>query len=426
MAKSVRPPVLEAAKPVVPKPNHERCRICGSLLPPPFFDLGPMPLANAFLRSLDEAAAEPRYPLAVAGCESCGLVQLNHVVPAEQLYRNYIYVSSTSAAVRAHARWLSQELPRRYGWSASDLLVEIASNDGTVLKEFQRAGMQVLGVEPAANIAALADQAGVPTAVKFFNAATAKELQGRHGRARAILARHVFAHVDDLHDFFSGVDALLADDGVFIVEVPYLGNIIRKLEFETIYHEHLSYIALKPVVALCREHQFELVDVDAVDQQGGSVLLHMRRRGRSAVLGPVHAMLEREDFTSPDAQAAFAARLQSWRRRFQSTVSELAGQGARFIGYGAAAKANTLLNYCPDVAVRLECILDRSSLKHGRFAPGTHLEVRPVERWAESRATHMVILAWNFSEEIIKQMQPFAERGGRFIVPVPRTDALGD
>src|SRR3989338_1489319 len=172
MADGSRPSVLEAAKPVVTKPNHERCRICGSRLPAPFLDFGPMPLANAFLRSLDEAAAEARYPLAVAGCESCGLVQLNHVVPAEQLYSSYIYVSSTSEAVRRHARWLAQELPGRYQWGASDLLVEVASNDGTVLKAFQQAGIQVLGVEPAVNIAALAEQDGVPTAVKFFNAAT--------------------------------------------------------------------------------------------------------------------------------------------------------------------------------------------------------------------------------------------------------------
>ena len=386
-----------------------------------------MPLANAFLRSLDEATAEPRYPLAVAGCEFCGLVQLNHVVPAEQLYGNYIYVSSTSEAVRTHARRLAQELPGRYRWGPSDLLVEVASNDGTVLKAFQRAGIRVLGVEPAANIAALAEQDGVPTAVKFFNAAAAKELSQRYGKAAGILGRHVFAHVDDVHDFFAGVETLLADDGVFLVEVPYLSSLLKRLEFDTIYHEHLSYFALKPVVQLCRAHDFELVDVDMVNQQGGSVLLHMRHPGRSVVSPTVQVMVDDEqnnEFTSPRAWQVFATRLQSWRWEFQSLITELTGAGARLVGYGAAAKANTLLNYCPDVAARLDGILDRSPLKHGRFTPGTHVEVRPAERWADSRATHMLILAWNMAEEIMRQMRPFAERGGRFVVPVPEPTVL--
>ena len=429
MGERVPPAVLEAARPAVPRPNRERCRICGTRLSPPFLDLGPMPLANAFLRSLDEATAEARYPLAVAGCESCGLLQLNHVVPAERLYSNYIYVSSTSEAVRTHARWLAQELPRRYGWGASDLLVEVASNDGTVLKVFQQAGIGVLGVEPAANIAALAEQDGVPTAVTFFNASTAKELRERHGRAKAILGRHVFAHVDDVHDFFIGVETLLADDGVFLVEVPYLGTLLNRLEFDTIYHEHLSYFALEPVRRLCRGHGFELVDVDVVNLHGGSVLMHMRRAGRASVSEPLRAMLEEErcgGFTSPEAWRIFATRLRWWRSVFQRLIAGLSDAGARFVGYGAAAKASTLLNYCPEVAARLECVLDRSPLKHGRFTPGTHLEVRPVERWTECRATHMLILALNLAEEIVRQMQPFAERGGRFVVPIPSPRVLED
>ena len=411
------------------RPNHRTCRMCGTKLPAPFIDFGPMPLANSFLASRQEASTEARYPLAVTCCPSCGLVQLNHVVPAEQLYRNYIYVSSTSEAVRTHARWLSQELTRRYGWGASDLLVEVASNDGTVLKAFQQAGIGVLGVEPAANIAALAEQDGVPTAVKFFNAATAKELQERHGKAAAILGRHVFAHVDDVHNFFTGVDALLADDGVFLVEVPYLGTLFAGLEFDTIYHEHLSYFALEPVARLCEDHEFELVDVDEVSLHGGSVLLHMRHRGRGVASKRLRAMLEKERrdaLTSPRTWAAFAQRVRNWQEEFESFISGRIQQGARFIGYGAAAKANTLLNYCPDAATRLECILDRSPLKQGRFTPGTHLEVKPVERWTESRATHMLILAWNFADEIARQMQPFAERGGRFVVPIPEPRVLED
>ena len=431
MAERSRPTLLEAAKPVVTRPNHARCRICGTGLPTPFLDFGPMPLANAFLRSLDEAAREPRYPLAVCSCEGCGLVQLNHVVPAEQLYRNYIYVSSTSEAVRAHAQWLARELPRRYGWqySSSLLVVEVASNDGTVLKAFLDQGLPVLGVEPAANIAALAEQAGVATAVKFFNTSNAKELRERHGKAAAILGRHVFAHVNDVHDFLNGVDTLLADDGVFLVEVPYAGTLLEHLEFDTIYHEHLSYFALGPVAQLCQDHEFELVDIDEVNLHGGSVLLHIRRRGRGAVSQRLRAMLEeerRKALTSPRTWTAFARRVRRWRETFEQFIDDRIRQGARFIGYGAAAKANTLLNCCPEAAAKLDGILDRSPLKQGRFTPGTHLEVRPVERWTDSRATHMLILAWNLAEEIVRQMRPFAERGGRFAVPIPEPRVLAD
>jgi novobiocin biosynthesis protein NovU/D-mycarose 3-C-methyltransferase len=427
MAKAFRSAVIEAARPAVPRPNHERCRICGSRLPAPFLDFGPMPLANAFLRSLDEAAAEPRYPLAVAGCESCGLVQLNHVVPAEQLYSNYIYVSSTSEAVRTHAQWLAAELPRRYGWGRSSLLVEVASNDGTVLKAFQAAGIPVLGVEPAANIAALAEQEGVPTAVKFFNAATAKELSQRYGKAAGILGRHVFAHVDDVHDFLTGVDTLLGPDGVLLIEVPYAGDLFRNREFDTIYHEHLSYFTLEPVDRLCRDHGFRLADVDRVALHGGSVLLHLRREGRAEPSGRLARMLEDERtarLTEPETLRAFAASVAAWRERFLDRIETLARGGSRLIGYGAAAKANTLLNYCPAAAERLEAILDRSPHKQGRFTPGTHLEVKPVERWTESPATHMLILAWNFADEIVRQMRPFAERGGRFVVPIPEPKVL--
>src|SRR4051794_25269815 len=222
-------------------PAHTRCRICRAAFPPPFLDLGEMPLANAFLSSAAEFAGEQRYPLAVAACQDCGLVQLTYVVPAEILYRDYIYVSSTSDGVRAHAARLAATLVEQYGWRQSSLIVEVASNDGTVLKAFQRQNVHVMGVEPARNIAAIAERDGVPTVPEFFEPATARAIRASNGPAAAIIGRHVFAHVDDVHAFFDAVDALLTDDGVFIVEVPYLADFLDHLEFDTVYHEHLSY-----------------------------------------------------------------------------------------------------------------------------------------------------------------------------------------
>jgi len=409
-------------------PNHTQCRICGTALPDPFFDLGSMPLANAFLSSLEAAVSEVSYPLAVTACPTCGLVQLNHVVPAEQLYRNYLYVSSTSEAVRAHAAWLADALVRRYGWRPTDCLVEVASNDGTVLKSFQRAGMRVLGVEPARNIAAMAEADGVPTITEFFNAATAKRVASAHGRAAGILARHVFAHVNNLHDFLEGVNVLLHDDGVFVIEMPYLGSLFSQMEFDTIYHEHLSYFSLAPLMRLCRDHGLELVDAEPITLHGGSILFYVRRpRPGLARSRRLEELLEEERhmaLTSPQTLTRFGASVRRWRDDFTDWIGELQKGGARLLGYGAAAKANTLLNYCPSVAASLECILDRSPLKQGRYTPGTHLPVKPVEHWLASPATHLLILAWNFKEEIIRQMQPFARRGGRFVIPIPTPEVV--
>ncbi len=407
---------------------HTHCRICQSPLPEPFLDLGNMPLANAFLSSLEEVAIERSYPLAVTACNRCGLVQLNYVVPAEQLYRTYIYFSSTSDAVKRHAAWLSAELMQRYGWDRSRLLVEVASNDGTVLKFFQQIGLRVLGVEPAVNVATAAKAAGVPTLEDFFNTTTAKEIATRYGQATCILGRHVFAHVNNLDDFLDGVCTLLADDGVFIIEVPYLGDLLSDLEFDTIYHEHLSYFALKPIVRLCATHGLHLVDVDRVRLHGGSMILHMCRAGSSRVASQrLTQMLAQEEMLAldtPETLHRFGTAVRAWRDQCAGLIAELQRSGARLVGYGAAAKGNTLLNYCPPAASALECILDRSPHKQGLYTPGTHILVKPPAYWAESGATHIVILAWNFREEIMRQMDLFAQHGGRFVVPIPEPKVI--
>ncbi len=403
-------------------PAHTHCRICKTPLPSPFLDLGDMPLANSFLNSPAEFAHEESFPLAVAACAGCGLVQLDYVVPAERLYRDYIYVSSTSEGVTAHANVLAEGLIRQYGWTAADLIVEVASNDGTVLKAFKRRNVRVLGVEPARNIAAIAEQDGVPTIAEFFNPASAQTVLSGHGPAAGILGRHVFAHVDDVHSFFEAVEACLAPHGVFVIEVPYLGDFLEKREFDTIYHEHLSYVSLEPMARLCGMHGFELVDVERGSLHGGVIILHMRRKGVGRPSDRLMRMLETErllKLSHPASLQAFVRGVTDWKDQFEALIGELEKSGARFVGYGAAAKANTLLNYCPDIARSLTRILDRSPHKHGRYTPGTHIRVEPAESWESFDATHMVILAWNFHQEITRQMKGFEDRGGRFIVPIP-------
>jgi SAM-dependent methyltransferase len=383
-----------------------------------------MPLANSFLTTPAEFDSEATYPLAVAGCPACGLVQLNYVVPAEQLYRDYIYVSSTSDGVRAHAGYLAETLIAQYGWTPSDLVVEVASNDGTVLQAFKQRDVRVLGVEPARNIAAIANASGIPTIAEFFNLASAGTVLRDHGRAAAILGRHVFAHVDDVHEFLEATKACLADDGVFLIEVPYLGDFLAKLEFDTIYHEHLSYISLGAMEHLCREHDMALLDVEPIALHGGSVVIHMRRRALGATPSQrLAGMLQKEResaMTSPSRLEKFAADVRNWKARFEALIEKLQRDGATLVGYGAAAKANTLMCYSPEAARSLRYVLDRSPHKQGRYTPGTHLRVEPVDYWANGpMPTHMVLLAWNFKDEIMAQMKPFADRGGSFVVPIP-------
>lgn len=411
-------------------PKHTNCRICSTALPDPFLDLGSVPLANAFLSRPEEFVDEATYPLAVAGCPTCGLVQLNFVVPAEQLYRDYIYVSSTSDGVSVHADRLSQGLITQYGWTSSSLVVEVASNDGTVLQAFKRRGVRVLGVEPARNIASIATAAGIPTVAEFFNRESAETVLRDFGRAAAIIGRHVFAHVDDVHEFLEAVKICLADDGVFVIEVPYLGDFLEKLEFDTVYHEHLSYISLGAMEMLCREHDMALVDVERISLHGGSVVIHMQRRSQGAE--PSARLVELLDkerasgIAAPERLARFAADVAAWKIQFEALIEELVREGATLIGYGAAAKANTLLCYCPAAAKSLSYILDRSVHKHGRYTPGTHIRVEPIERWKDgATATHMVVLAWNFKDEIMAQMHQFSDAGGRFVIPIPEPRVVG-
>jgi hypothetical protein len=404
-------------------PFHSHCRICRTELPEPFLDFGKTPLANAFLRSPGDFEREQFFPLAVAACSSCGLVQLDYVVPAEQLYRDYIYVSSTSEAVSAHAETLAQNLVEQYRWGPSSLLIEIASNDGTVLKAFSRRGVRVLGIEPATNVAAVAEADGVETVNEFFTKDVARAVAKEHGQVAGLMGRHVLAHIDDLHDCFEGVDALLSPDGVFVVEMPYLGDLLEHVEFDTIYHEHLSYFPLAPIKQIAAMHGLRLVDAERIGLHGGSVILHLRKGAAGAPTARLEHMFEEEQrkaFTSQSALREFARLAEAHKHRFEAFVDELSGSGARLIGYGAAAKANTMLNYCPVAAKALGVILDRSPHKHGWFTPGTHIPVQPPEAWREIGASHMLILAWNFQDEIVRQMRGFAEEGGQFVQVRPR------
>jgi novobiocin biosynthesis protein NovU/D-mycarose 3-C-methyltransferase len=266
--------------------------------------------------------------------------------------------------------------------------------------------------------------AGIPTIAEFFNGDSAAAVVKASGRASIILGRHVFAHVDDVHEFVEAVKSCLADDGVFLIEVPYLCDFLEKLEFDTIYHEHLSYVSLGAMEHLCRRHGMEIVDAEPIALHGGSVIIHMKRTVPGARPSErLTRMMEKErqaGMIDPQRLAMFSQAVGAWKAKFEALVNRLEGEGAMLVGYGAAAKANTLMCYCPSAAQSLRYILDRSAHKQGRYTPGTHIRVEPVDRWLEgARPTHMLLLAWNFKDEIMAQMKAFSAAGGRFVVPLP-------
>jgi novobiocin biosynthesis protein NovU/D-mycarose 3-C-methyltransferase len=406
--------------------KRTHCRACGEDRLRPFLELGPQPLANAFLKSPAEFAGEQRYPLDVYFCEGCALVQLADVIDPEVLFRNYIYVTGTSKTIAEHNVRYAATVVELLCLTPSDLVVEVASNDGSLLKCFQTHGVRTLGVEPASNIAAMARASGVETLDWFFNAATAAKVRASHGAARAVIGNNVLAHVDDTRDFLAGAAALIADDGLVITEVPYLGEFMDRLEYDTVYHEHLCYFSVSSLMRLCEAVGLSIVRVDHVPVHGGSVRMYAGPRTRHAEHAPAVRALaadeQRQGLTSLARFQRFGADVAENRRALLALLNRLKGEGKRIAGYGAPAKGNTLLNYCGITTDLIPYTVDRNPMKVGTYAPGSHIPVRPYEGTFEAeRPDYIVILPWNFADEIMQQPKEreFHSKGGRFIIPIP-------
>ena len=361
---------------------------------------------------------EPRYPLELARCTACGHVQLSVTVPPEIMFRNYLYVSGTSDTIPAHFAAYANDVAERFV-PKGGLVVEIGSNDGTLLRAFDRGFVRVLGVEPARNIAAMANAAGVPTPDEFFGEAIAGEIATKHGRASAIIGNNVVAHIDDLHGLMNGVTALLEDRGVFVAEFPYLVDLLEKTAYDTIYHEHLSYFSVRSVDDLASRHGLHLIDVRRIGVHGGSIRVFISRDGEASL--EVKNLLSVEDAGGLRAGRplrAFVGAVQRQREDLKRVLGEIRSS-RHLAGYGAPAKGNTLLNYCEIDRSVLDFIVDKSPLKHGLVTPGTHIPVEPVDRLRGSGIRDTLLLAWNFADEVIRQQSAYRAQGGRFIVPIP-------
>jgi novobiocin biosynthesis protein NovU/D-mycarose 3-C-methyltransferase len=334
------------------------------------------------------------------------------------MFRNYVYVSGTSDTIPAHFAAYAKEVAERFV-PKGGLVVEIGSNDGTLLRAFDRGAVRVLGVEPARNIAAMANAAGVPTLDEFFGEAIAGEIAAKHGRASAIIGNNVVAHIDDLHGLMNGVTTLLDERGVFVAEFPYLVDLLDKTAYDTIYHEHLSYFSVAAVRELASRHGLRLVDVRRVGVHGGSIRVFISAEGEeSAEVQELLALEESSGLRDGRPLGSFVAAVRRQREDIMRVLREIRSS-RHLAGYGAPAKGNTMLNYCGIDRTILDFIVDRSPLKHGLLTPGTHIPVEPPERLAASDVRDTLLLAWNFADEILRQQDAYRSRGGRFIIPIP-------
>jgi SAM-dependent methyltransferase len=407
--------------------NSFPCRSCGASTEREVLDLGIQPLANNLLHPGDIGKPEPQFPLCVAVCTHCFLLQITETIPPVNLFSEYLYFSSFSDALLAHAADAARKYQHEFQLGAKSWVVEIASNDGYLLKNFVSAGIPCLGVEPASNIAAVAVEKGVPTINRFFGADLARELVDSHGRADLILGNNVFAHVHDTNGFVSGLATLLASTGRVVLEFPYACDLIEHLEFDTIYHEHIFYFTLTALIPLFERHGLEVVDVERIPIHGGSLRLTTAHAGAHSASARVQQLRTEElkkGVGTTEYYEGFADRVHQLRLELKELVSTIRKSGKTIAAYGASAKGSTLLNFYGLGLETIDFVADRSTAKQGRLTPGTHIPIVPADELFQRNPDYALLLTWNFATEILAQQSAFRNAGGKFILPVPRVEII--
>ncbi|WFP62617.1 class I SAM-dependent methyltransferase [Mesorhizobium sp. WSM4904] len=399
------------------------CRLCGSRLRHTLVDLGMSPPCESFLRADQLDHMELYYPLNVLVCDTCYLVQLKEYISAETIFSEYAYFSSFSTSWVAHAKAYCESVTKRLGLGADSFVVELASNDGYLLQHFLPLGVPVLGVEPAANVAQAAVDKGVPTRVDFFGVRLALQMVSEGLRADLIVGNNVLAQVPDLNDFVAGMKILLKPEGVVTLEFPHIERLMAENQFDTIYHEHFSYFSLLTIELMASRHGLRVIDVEELPTHGGSLRVYLANEDSSwSVNDRVAKLLDREKrhgLTEMATYASFGEKAQRAKRDLLAFLISAKSEGKRICGYGAPGKGNTLLNYCAIGTDFLDFTVDRNPYKHGRFTPGMHIPIKPIEAIDHAKPDYILILPWNLKDEIIKQMHHVAAWGAKFVVPIP-------
>jgi len=400
------------------------CRFCKTPLQHVFVDLGGQPLANSYLKTEQLRKMEPHYPLCVYVCDTCYLVQLPEVQTPEEIFSDYAYFSSYSESWLKHAKDYTSLMIDRFGFDARSQVIEIASNDGYLLKYFKEKNIPVLGIEPAGNVAKVAKEAGIPTIVKFFGIKTARELAAEGKLADLLLGNNVLAHVPDINDFVAGMKIVLKPKGVITMEFPHLMRLMDENQFDTIYHEHFSYLSLLSVEKIFASHGLTLFDVDELPTHGGSLRIYAcHTEDNTRTIAQRVLDLRKKEATSGlarlDSYQAFTEKVKETKRKILTFLIDAKRNGKSIAAYGAPAKGNTLLNYCGIRSDFIDFTVDRSPHKQNQYLPGTHIPIWHPDKMRETKPDYLVILPWNLKDEIMDQMSYIRDWGGKFVVFIP-------
>ncbi len=401
-----------------------KCQICDNENLTKFLDLGKHPPPLNFVMP-QNASEQKLFPLVVFHCDSCGLVQLGNAVDPNLMFKEYTYTSGVSTAFKKHLHEFAAYLVKRFDLKENDLVIDIASNDGTLLDGFKKFGIKVLGVEPS-NTADIAIKNNIPTINDFFNEEVANRIEQDFGKAKIITATNVFAHVDKLDSFMKGIKKILHENGSFVSESQYLYDIVTKLEYDTIYHEHLRYYGLKQLIFLFNKYEMDVFDADTIEAQGGSIRAFACFKNKFKILPSVQKIVKNEDdikISSLDTMKEFARRIEDNKKKLRSLLHQLKAEGKTIVGIGAPARSSTVLNYCQIGPDFLDFIAEKSQLKIGKLTPGTHIKVVDDDELSKTNPDYALLLSWHLKESIIPKIRDGGFKG-KFIIPLPNVEIL--